>query len=472
MPVSDGVIQADGEPAQGCGEDHSDRHGGAVAPGEALDLLDGMPQGVPVVEDLPATGLRRVSRNDIHLDLDRPFQQLTLMAQTRRVVIEQIENDRVGDEPRLHHLGQPRGALVGGQGRQCRQVTQHSQGVVERADKVLAGVDVDPGLAAERRIHHRQDSGRHLHDVDATQPGCGHEAGEVGRGSTTEADDDVITGETNLAQDVPAETRDAQLLGLLAVGDLDRVGLDLRRVPQIRDHGVRGRPQCPRMDHRGPGPPCHQLGEIAEQALPDYDLVGPHTGRSNLHPGHRCHRHGPTTNFSTNSTTSSGVRPAVSTTAVATSAYSGARARSIAVILVRGPSTSSGRSRARPTRATASLTLTSRWTTRCPRNDARVVASSTAPPPRASTPSCSVRARATASRSMARNASSPRSMKMSPTGIPAWRATSASVSRKAAPSRRASTCPTVVFPEPGGPTSTTTGRRPPPPSAAIIPAPT
>src|SRR3546814_6367252 len=58
---------------------------------------------------------------------------------------------------------------------------------LEGADQVLAGVGVDPGLAADRGVDHGQQCGGHVHDRDAPHPGGGDKAGEVGRRSTAEA---------------------------------------------------------------------------------------------------------------------------------------------------------------------------------------------------------------------------------------------------------------------------------------------
>ena len=152
----------------------------------------------------------------------------------------------------------------------------------------------------------------------------------------------------------------------------------------------------------------------------------------------------------------------MSTAAVATSAYSGARARSSAVSWARGAPSSSGRSRAMPTRLYASPADTARWTTGQPAaatdpSSCRVCGSSTAPPPSARTPGHSPSARATAPCSNSRKAASPSSTKMSDTGLPARATTSSSVSRKPVPSRRATSRPTLLFPAPGAPTSTTRG---------------
>ncbi len=104
------------------------------------------------------------------------------------VVLEQIEDDRVGDEPGLHHLGQPGGELVSGQRLERRQIAQHGRRLMERADQILARLGVDRRLAADRGVDHRQQRGRHVHHPHAAQPRRGDEAGEVGDGAPAEPD--------------------------------------------------------------------------------------------------------------------------------------------------------------------------------------------------------------------------------------------------------------------------------------------
>ena len=55
--------------------------------------------------------------------------------------------------------------------RQRGQVAQHPDRRVEGADQVLAALGVDAGLAADRRVDHAGQRGRHLHDPHPAQPG-------------------------------------------------------------------------------------------------------------------------------------------------------------------------------------------------------------------------------------------------------------------------------------------------------------
>ena len=62
VPVDERVVELAGEPGQLGDVDHADRHRGPVPEGVALDLLDGVPEGVPVVEDLAQVSLLEVLR--------------------------------------------------------------------------------------------------------------------------------------------------------------------------------------------------------------------------------------------------------------------------------------------------------------------------------------------------------------------------------------------------------------------------
>ena len=67
-----------------------------------------------------------------------------------------------------------------------------------------------------------------VHDANPAKPGRRDPTREVGGGAATQADDRVRTGETDIAQDVPAVARRAQRLCILGVGHLDDVGVEAR----------------------------------------------------------------------------------------------------------------------------------------------------------------------------------------------------------------------------------------------------
>ena len=93
--------------------------------------------------------------------------------------LERREQRPIGDHAALDHLGQPRGVMTIGQRLQIIDVDVHGGRLVEGPDDVLAGRVIDAGLAADRRVHHADERGRHLHVRDAALERGGHEADEV-----------------------------------------------------------------------------------------------------------------------------------------------------------------------------------------------------------------------------------------------------------------------------------------------------
>ena len=106
------------------------------------------------------------------------------------------------------------------------QVDDHGGGLMEGADQVLAGVGVDAGLAADGGVHHGQQRGRHVHDVDAAQPGGRDEAGDVGGRPPAEADDGILAADADTPQHLPDEPDDRQVLAGFGVGQFDAVRVD------------------------------------------------------------------------------------------------------------------------------------------------------------------------------------------------------------------------------------------------------
>ena len=200
MAVQGRRVEPPGEPGQFRGVDHADRDRLAVADLVALDPLDRVAQRMPVVEDLPAPGFPQVRRDHLGLHPHRPLDQFACVPAVRdhgarRVGLDQVEDRRVGDEPGLDHLGETAHVLGGRQRFERCQVGEHTGRRVEGADQVLACFDVHRGLAADRRVHHREQGRRDQDQPDAAQPGGRDEPGQVGGGSPADADDRVAAGE-------------------------------------------------------------------------------------------------------------------------------------------------------------------------------------------------------------------------------------------------------------------------------------
>jgi hypothetical protein len=227
------------------------------------------------------------------------------------------EDHRIGDEAALDHLAEARDEVGLGQRVEDVDVTEHAGGRVEGADEVLALGGVDAGLPADGRVDHPEQGGGHLHDAHAAQPrGC-DEAGEVGDGATAHPDDRVGAGEAGSSELRPQVGGHGGRLGGLGVGhlgDVDGIPVTLERGGDpSRQPGQRRRVD----DEHALDVRPEQLGHAVQHTGPDDDVVVATDGdRRRLGcTGHECD---PSSRATTSSTTSAGVRPAVSTRTVAT----------------------------------------------------------------------------------------------------------------------------------------------------------
>ena len=64
--------------------------------------------------------------------------------------------------------------------------------VVEAADEVLAGAEVDAGFAADRRVDLGREGGRDLDIGDSAHVDGGEEAGNIADNSATEGDEECV----------------------------------------------------------------------------------------------------------------------------------------------------------------------------------------------------------------------------------------------------------------------------------------
>ena len=233
------------------------------------------------------------------------------------MLLDQREDLRVGDEPALDDLAQPGPQLGVRQRAEEGQVAQHAGRLVEGTDQVLPGTGVDAGLAADRGVDHAEQRRRDVHDPHPAEPGRGHEPAQVGGRSPTDGDDGIAAREAGAAERLPALRRHDRRLGLLAVGH------------RQRQHVVR----------RGEG-----VADRTAAARPSGATTATRVAPRPTSPGRRSSRSSPTTTSygapvatritvgseatsltddlpdvpSTAEATSCGVRPSVSTTAVAT----------------------------------------------------------------------------------------------------------------------------------------------------------
>src|SRR5699024_11563831 len=97
MPIGGRIVQPSRKPPELRGEHQPDTDGGAVPPPVAFPSLDGMPQRVPVVENLPRAVLPQIAADDTGLHTDSTFHEFPQYFSpgvqcSARVRLDQFEN--------------------------------------------------------------------------------------------------------------------------------------------------------------------------------------------------------------------------------------------------------------------------------------------------------------------------------------------------------------------------------------------
>ncbi len=178
--------------------DEADRDGFAVLQRASRLRLDGMRKRVPQVQQRPGTGLPFVGLHDGRLDRDASLDE----AHERAIVemqdfvgagLEFRQQVGVGDQGVLDALGEAAAEVTRFERHEQMGIGEHHAWLPEHADQVLADpaagqLDVDPGLAADRGVDHRQQRRRHLHERDAAHERRRGEAGRVADDAAAERD--------------------------------------------------------------------------------------------------------------------------------------------------------------------------------------------------------------------------------------------------------------------------------------------
>jgi hypothetical protein len=212
------------EPArQVCREQHADADGFAVQPFAIAErILDGVTESVAEVEERACSLLALVGRDDARLDLAGPPYGMreglhVERQQPLRIALEPAEESCIVDQPVFHDLCQSRSQFAHRQGAQRRQVGEHRARLVKGADEILAAGMIHAGLAADGRIHLREQRRRYLHEIDATLITGSRETRNVADHAATEADHASITIEPLRHHRVEHLRQGRESLVLLAV---------------------------------------------------------------------------------------------------------------------------------------------------------------------------------------------------------------------------------------------------------------
>ena len=312
------VVQPQHQPRHAGAPRHADGNRVAVAPRVARVCLDGVPERVTVVQGLTAhvgtlgRRLPEVGGDDGGLHLHRPRDEFgepcrRAVGGVGEVLPGEVQDPRVGDEAALDHLGQPCAHVALRQRVQQGEVADDARGLVEGAHEVLSGRQVDPGLAPDGRVDHGEHRGGDADVADAPEPRGSDEAGQVGGGATTDADDHVAAREAGTGQSVPAAGEDVSGLRRLGVRHGDHGHLGVEFVAHLLGEPHEGL----WVDDGDPQRVAGQFGQARQGAAFDVDVVRPHC---RLDP----HSHGWAPLSAANwSATSELPRPSVSTTWVA-----------------------------------------------------------------------------------------------------------------------------------------------------------
>jgi len=134
------------------------------------------------------------------------------------------EEGGVIDHPVLEHLGEPGAVFAPIHGRDQGRIDDHAHRLLEGADQVFPSRAVDAGLAAHRRIDHRQQRGRYLHEAHAAHPARGDIAGEIAADAAAEGDDGIAAVDAMGRAALPQEVGGGQRLARFAGGKGGEIG--------------------------------------------------------------------------------------------------------------------------------------------------------------------------------------------------------------------------------------------------------
>ena len=188
----------------------------------------------------------------------------------------QLKKSGVVDESVLHDLGKPSPYFTRAEGRERRGIAEHTPGLVEGADEILAAWKIDAGLAAHRGVHLGEQCGWHLQEIDAALVAGSGESGDIADDPSAERDDDTVACNTPLDQGALNFREGVQRLVALSIRDDVYVDAGCIReggaklVEVERSHRLVGdHEDVPVADVRGEQPP------LADDAGADVNRVAP-----------------------------------------------------------------------------------------------------------------------------------------------------------------------------------------------------
>ncbi len=225
--------------------------------------LERVRDGVSVVEDGAHAGsLELVGRDDPRLDLDAPGDHLREHGGIAREQCVDVRRGEVVAHQRvLGDLTQAAAVLAVGQRGEHRRVHEHGARLVERTDEVLALGQVHAGLAADRAVDHREQRGRHLHDVDPAVVDRRREAGRVADDPAAHREHEVAAQQAPFGEAAAQRFDRRERLGVLAFAHLEGAGVGSGRRQGVAHRATAVAVDRRLGDDRDPAPAAYELGQ-------------------------------------------------------------------------------------------------------------------------------------------------------------------------------------------------------------------
>src|SRR3954462_882500 len=194
--------------------------------------LEGVPDRVPEIEEGACSALPLVRREDARLHpqagRDDRGERLGVAGggqfQVSLAALEERNPAGIlvrSEEGALYHLREPAPQLARRQGRKSVRVAYDGVRLVEGADQVLPGAQVRPRLAAEARVHLREERGGNRDPGNASQVERRRQSGQIGEHSSAHRDDESVPSEAALDQAFAHRLYFHETLALLAHGPCD-----------------------------------------------------------------------------------------------------------------------------------------------------------------------------------------------------------------------------------------------------------
>ena len=263
------------------GDPHPESDSAAVGDAEPGRRLQRVARGMAVVENRARSAVALVLGHDQRLGGDAPEDHAlehggVSLDQAGTISLQQVEESFVHGDGVLYNLGEGVPIARDRQRLDRGEVGDHGRGLPEGADRVFRAPAVDAGLAADARVHHGQQRGRHRDQPDAPLPDGGRQACKVA--DRAPAHGDHAAPAIDL---LPLEKRQDVLqlghgLGALARGDGVDGSLEADPFDRLR-HLHRVRPDIAVSDDRRASrvEARDDVAQLALQVGSDQDRIAP-----------------------------------------------------------------------------------------------------------------------------------------------------------------------------------------------------